>query len=186
MNQRILIDLMYRKCRKGEEMREISSIGDNVEEKEGREGKKGEETHQGPTGTPQTPDIELDSAKLSCKGCAGRCLNEDSCSGEVIRRKMGRPRTFCCLNCKSREMSRRYFRRHYVREAKLRSKVLDLDDLNRLIEGHKVAGHEGQRCKQRIMGRKASCLLLARLIDNRREFRGLDRTIEAAIAAART
>ena len=135
---------------------------------------------------PKEAEIEYDPAKLSCKGCAGRCLNDKDCSGEVVRSRMGRPRQFCCIKCKMREMSRRYYRRQYVPSAKMLSKVFELKDHSRLIEGHKKAGHEGQRCKQRIMGRQNSCPILARLIDNRREFRGLDRTIEAAIAVART
>ena len=124
--------------------------------------------------------------ELSCKGCAGRCLNEKDCSGEVIQPRMGRKRQFCCLNCKMREMSRRYYRRHYVQTAKTLSRVLELDDHNRLIEGHKAAGHEGGRCKERIQGRKGSCLVLARLVDDRREFKGLERKMEKMIGEART
>ncbi len=107
----------------------------------------------------------------SCAGCGGGCHN---CSGEVLKTKNpGRPRKFCCLNCKSRKGNRDYYRRNYQTQTAEVERRNVMQDFTKMIDGHKQKGHEGQRCPS--AQNSAGCLELATIVDDMRDSRGLNR-----------
>lgn len=123
---------------------------------------------QAPPPTPATPPVNL----IVCKGCGGNCR---TCDGVVRPAKgAGRPKEFCCINCKGRATSRSHYRSHYVKNTDSQRRM-QITDWRRLIDGHKRAGHEGQPCPRPMIGSRASCITLCELYDNMRESQGLNR-----------
>lgn len=108
-----------------------------------------------------------------CSGCGGDCKN---CEGVVkeAKRGAGRPRKFCCYNCRQRATSRAYHRREFQKLPE-DGRVAGRKDLSRIIEGHKKKGHDGKPCPAPMMGDQSSCRVLAELYDNQREEMGLNR-----------
>lgn len=113
-------------------------------------------------------------SKQVCPGCGGDCPD---CEGIVIQKKgAGRPRKYCCYNCRQRASSRAYYNREFKKRPR-KVPVQDMD-LDRAIAGHKKAGHDGKPCPNSVMGDKNSCRELAKLYDDKREAMGLNRMYE--------
>lgn len=111
-----------------------------------------------------------------CTGCGGNCQD---CEGTITQLKgSGRPRRFCCYNCRGRKSSRSYYRTHFKKRTTEEKRKDETRDRVRLIEGHKRAGHEGEPCPNPAMGDTTSCRVLSRLMDDLREEKGLNRMFE--------
>lgn len=111
-----------------------------------------------------------------CQGCGGDCPN---CDGTVQQTQgSGRPRKHCCYNCRGRQSARNYYRRNFKALTPEEKRKDDSKDLARMIDGHKRAGHDGEPCPKPMMGSEDSCRVLARLMDDLREEKGLNRMFE--------
>ena len=108
-----------------------------------------------------------------CAGCGGDCPN---CEGVVrpARKGAGRPRKYCCYNCRQRATSRAYHRREF-QKAPEDGRAEKSGDLGRAIKGHQRKGHDGKPCPNPVMGDKSACPVLAQLYDDQREEMGLNR-----------
>lgn len=130
----------------------------------------------GAKGSPRELPVSKELAGKVCKGCGGGC---QTCSGEVIPAKgAGRPKLFCCLNCKARYTNKVYYRRHYQQDTTDGRRRNEVTDFKRLIDGHKRQGHDGEPCPNPIVGSRASCPTLCTLYDDYRESQGLNRIAE--------
>lgn len=107
-----------------------------------------------------------------CIGCGGDCKD---CEGNVppARKGAGRPRKFCCYNCKQRAGSRAFYRREYKTHENDEREVRK-GDFRRIAEGHKTKGHDGKPCPAPWLGDKNTCPVLAQIFDNQREVDGLE------------
>lgn len=124
--------------------------------------------------------VELKESKGKvCKGCGGDCPN---CGGVVNQSKFaGKPKEYCCLGCKGRATSRDHYRRNYEKQDDTGRKTAvmrDARDFNRLVEAHKRKGHDGGPCPAPVVPAPGGCLVLAVLMDDQREARGLNRMVE--------
>lgn len=120
-------------------------------------------------------EAEVEDGKITpgCVGCGGTCKD---CDGNVppARKGAGRPRKFCCYNCKQRAGSRAFYRREYKTHEN-DERAARQGDINRVIQGHEKKGHDGKPCPAPWPGATTCCRFIAELYDDMRAEKGLNR-----------